>query len=120
MEKEIRASLDFVTEDRRKLPRIKVEGLINVKANVRCGQKEAEGKVIDMSMSSVSVRVTVSPSSEVCLLDLYYGGRRAGIKGKLIRSSDNVAVFEVIEGNGELTELLSKIYTDLFLNTQRA
>jgi len=50
------ASLDFTTRDRRKLPRILVKGSLDISGKVYCGGEEAEGKVIDISMSSMSLK----------------------------------------------------------------
>ncbi len=50
------ASLDFVVEDRRRLPRVRIEGFIEMEAELSCGGSTLKGKVIELSATSLSIR----------------------------------------------------------------
>lgn len=119
-EKEVVANLDFVTEDKRKLPRVKVEGFLEIEASLSCGGKAYTGKVVDLSLSSVSVRTELIPTSEECELSVKYRNTFLKLKGRVVRREEGVAVLEILNGNNEMAELLQRIYADLFLKAQRA
>ncbi len=112
-------SVDFITEDRRKLPRIKIKGAVKVEAVVRCSGREVKGEVEDISLSSVSVSTDGEVWGGECDLTLIHGGRRYGLKARFIRSEGKVSVFEVSSGSNALTELLGRVFTEMFLKFQR-
>ena len=113
------ASLDFVTEDRRKLPRVSVEDLLDIEANIICGGREYTGRVVDLSLSAVSVRAGVSLPSQECEISIKYRSTVARLKGRIVRSEENLTVLEIVNGNSEMVELLQRVYADLFLKVQR-
>ncbi len=115
--KSIVASLDFLVEDRRKLPRVKVKGLLDVEIEVRCLGITYKGNLVDLSLSSLSVNRRL-PKGE-CELTLSYKDRKINLKGKVVRTSTNSAV-EITDINTEITDFLGEIYSDLFLKVQRS
>ncbi len=112
-------SLDFLTEDRRKFPRVKVGGLVRVKALLRCGGEEIEGDVEDISFSSLSVKTGRDIKGRECELTLDYKGIRYSLMAKVIRSEGGITVLEISGGNHSFTEIFGKIFTELFLKAQR-
>ncbi len=115
----IPARLDYVTEDRRKLPRVKVKGVLDIKADIVCSSGEYRGDVVDLSMTSVGVDVGADIPPQKCDVHLSYGDTRVHLKGRVIRSSDGFVVVEFGDSDAEMTDLLSRVYTDLFLINQR-
>ncbi len=113
------ASLDFTTKDKRKLPRILVKGILDISAKVHCGNAQVEGKVVDISMASMSLEANESIEEQECEVELTYRGRKTKVKGKVVRSDGNSIVIEFLEGNHEITNFLSRIYSDVLLKTQR-
>jgi len=118
-ERGILANLDFVTEDKRKLPRVKVEDLLEVQGTVTCRGVEFSGRVIDLSLTSVSIRTGSEPPLEECELTLKYRSKMVRLKGRVVRKEDGVTVLEIVNGNNAMVEFLQKIYSDLFLKAQR-
>jgi len=113
------ARLDYVSEDRRKLPRVRVKGTLSIKADIVCAAGEYRGEVVDMSMSSIGVETDVNLPPQECEVHLSYGDTRVHIKGRIVRSSGGLVVVEFSESDAEITDLLAKVYTDLFLINQR-
>ena len=119
-ERGVLASLDFVTEDKRKLPRVNVENLLEIEATVTCGDKKYSGKLVDLSLSSISFRTgEILPTGE-CELSIRYRGMNVRLRGKVVRSQEDLTVLEVLSGNNDMVELLQKVYSDLFLKSQRS
>ncbi len=116
-ERAIVCHVDFVSEDRRKLPRVKIRGLVDVIAKIKCGDREIEGEVIDLSLSSLSVNKNL-PQGE-CELSLIHRGRTIKVRARVVRSSEENSALEVISGNGEMAELLGRVYSELFIRAQR-
>ncbi len=114
------AVLDFVTEDRRKMPRVRVEDLLDIEAQVDCGGRKLRGKVIDISLVSLSVRLDEEPQENNCRVTIMYEGLKTSFRASLTRFSDGFAVFEVREGNGEMVGFLRKVYSGIFLKVQRS
>jgi hypothetical protein len=112
-------SLDFVTEDRRRFPRIKLGGLVKVRAKVRSGGKETEGEVEDISFGSLSVRTGSEIGGGECEVTLEHRGVQYTLRAKVVRSEGDLTVFEILEGNHSFTELLGRVFTELFLKAQR-
>ncbi len=119
--KEIIAVLDFVSEDRRRIPRVKVEKILEISAEVACGDRVLKGEVIDISLTSLSVRLGEKPAGEAvdCLLTIHFGGIKTAVRGRVLRTGEGVTVFEVREGNGDMVALLRKVYSEIFLKIQR-
>jgi len=113
------ARLEYITEDRRKLPRIKVESLFEIKAQLLCGSERLEGKVLDLSMTSLRIQIHKDISVKKCEVVLIYGNKKIRRFGKIIRSEKGAIIVELLESDGELTDILGKIYKDLFLINQR-
>ncbi|WP_457600360.1 PilZ domain-containing protein [Hydrogenivirga sp.] len=113
------ASLDFVTKDRRKLPRVKVGGILDITAKVYCEEGEFTGKVSDVSMASMSVNLDTEVKPQECEVEIVYRGLKTKVRGKIVRSSKGTLILEFIEGNSEITNLLSKVYSDIFIKAQR-
>ncbi len=113
------AVLDFVSEDRRKLPRVKVKDILDVKADIFCGEKSYMGEVIDISMASLSIDVDENVPSGECEVLLIYRNLKTSIKGKVVRSAEKTVVFEVVDGSTDMMSFLGRIYSDLFLKIQR-
>lgn len=118
-ERGILASLDFVTEDKRKLPRVKVEGFLDVEAEILCQGSLYTGKVVDLSLSSVGIKTEGDIPSGECELTIKYRNKLSKFTGKVVRKDESITVFEILNGNNEMTELLQRIYADLFLKAQR-
>lgn len=118
-EREVVANLDFITEDKRKLPRVKVEGFLDVEASLTCGGRVYTGRVVDLSLSSVSVRTEMTPPLEECELSIKYRNTFLRSRGRVVRREEGVTVLEIVNGNNGMTELLQRIYADLFLKAQR-
>ncbi|MDQ7038193.1 MAG: PilZ domain-containing protein [Aquificota bacterium] len=112
-------SLDFITEDRRRFPRVRVKGLVSVPCLVRLRDSSVEGEVEDISFSSFSVRTDRDVPQGEYEVVLTHRGIQYRVKGKVVRSGGGVSVFEVMDGNGSFTELFSRVFTDLFLKAQR-
>lgn len=119
-ERDVLASLDFLTEDRRSLPRVKVEGILDVEVSVRCGNEEHSGKAVDLSLNSLSAKIGKSVSCTECEVGLRYGGRRVEVKGSVVRSAPDLVVLQILEGTEEMVDLLNKVYSDLLLKLQRS
>jgi len=118
--KDILAVLDFVTEDRRKIPRVKVEGILEIEAQVECGERALRGKVVDISLLSLSVRLGQEPPEGLCRITVVYEGLKTTFSAKKLRYSDGIGVFEVKESNGEMVGFLRKVYSGIFLKVQRS
>lgn len=116
----IPARLDYVTEDRRKLPRVKVEDVLEVKAELACRTGHYTGRVIDLSMTSISVNTGVDLAPQNCSIQLSYRDTRVQFRGRVIRSFNGTVVVELGNDNPEMTDILGKIYTDIFLINQRS
>jgi len=117
-EKEITGVLDFVSEDRRKLPRVKVDGILDIPAVVQVGKENYRGRVVDISLVSVGVSPDMRIVGDQCTLTLSFKGIKTALRGRIRRSEDGFAVIEV-EGNGDMVDLLSRVYSELFLSVQR-
>ena len=118
-ERGLLASLDFVTEDKRKLPRVKVEGFLDIDAGISCQGSEYTGKVVDLSLSSVGIRTDADIPSGECEITIKHRNRTHKFKGRVVRRDASITVFDILNGNNEMTELLQRIYADLFLKAQR-
>ena len=112
------AEVDFVTEDRRKLPRVRLKGILDVQVESRCGGRTDRGSLIDISLSSLSVDREL-PEGD-CELYLSYKNKKVKVYGKVVRSGPDGSAIEIMEGNGEMTDLLGRIYSDLFMKVQRS
>ncbi len=110
------ASLDFVTKDRRRLPRICVEGM-DIKAEIECGDRSFKGRVLDLSMTSIAVSLQNTLEGVMCQLTLVYKGRKFKLSARALKSYNHKVVF-TIEG-GEFTSFVSRVYSDLLLSLQR-
>ena len=117
--KDFLAVLDFVTEDRRKIPRVKVEHLLDIEAHVECGGRIVKGNVVDISLISLSIRLSEKPLVNECTVTVIFQGLKTLLRTKLLRFSDGTAVFEVVEGNGDMVAFLRKVYSGIFLKVQR-
>ena len=118
--KDLMAVLDFVTEDRRKIPRVKVEHLLDIEARVECGGRILRGKVVDISLMSLSVRLSEKPTRNECTVVVIFEGLKTSLRTRLLRFSEEIAVFEVVEGNGDMVGFLRKVYSGIFLKVQRS
>lgn len=116
-DRSLEAEVDFVTEDRRKLPRVSVKGLLDVRVEAVCSGRIYEGSLVDISLTSLSVD-TGFPEGE-CELYLTYRNRKVKVIGKVIRSGPEGSAVEVKEGSGDMIDLLGRIYSDLFIRAQR-
>lgn len=117
--KTITTSLDFVTRDRRKFPRVFVKGILDITVKLSCEEGEIAGEVVDLSMASLGVETGRDLREQECDVELSYRGHRIRVRGKVVRSSEGVVILEFINGNSEVTNFLSRVYSDLFLKTQR-
>ncbi|RLJ71133.1 PilZ domain-containing protein [Hydrogenivirga caldilitoris] len=115
----ILARLDFLTEDRRKLPRVSVEGNLDIEAKLTCGGKRFEGKVRDISLASASIEVGTDLKEQECEVELNYRGFKTRAAGKVVRSSGGSVVIEFTSDADDIASLLSRVYSDLFLKLQR-
>ncbi len=116
----IPARLDYVTEDRRKLPRVKVEGILDVEAELACRTGHYTGRVVDLSMASLSIDTGVDLSPQNCSVQLSYRDTQAQLKGRVVRSFNGTVVVELENSDSEMTDILGKIYADIFLINQRS
>ncbi len=112
-------SIDFVTEDRRKFPRIRIKDFVSVEAVIRCGNREVRGVVEDISFVSVSVATPEEVKGERCEVVLVHKGMRYSVRAKVVRSGGGLTVLEILEGNHGFTELFGRIFTEMFLKAQR-
>ncbi|NPA41219.1 MAG: PilZ domain-containing protein [Aquificae bacterium] len=117
--KSVIASLDFITEDKRKLPRIPVGDFLDITATVECEGEALEGKVSDISLTSLAVETGRKKEPSECEVVINYKNRKFHFVGRVIRSSENKVVLEIDENNTEFINLVSKVYSELFLKTQR-
>ncbi len=113
------ADIDFVTEDRRKLPRVKVKDLVDVEVEIDCDSASLTGRVIDISMVSFSAEVQGGDVREDCVVKFTFKNLTYSVHAKKVRSQGGVVVMSIEGGNGSITELLTKIYAELFLRAQR-
>lgn len=112
-------SLDFVTEDRRRFPRVRIGGLVRVSCLVKLPEGDVEGELEDISFSSFGVRTDREiPSGEHEII-LTHKGIQYRVTGRVVRSGEGVSVFEVVDGGTGFTELFSRVFTELFLKAQR-
>ena len=118
-DREALALVDFVSEDRRKLPRVKVAGTLEVKAVLECGGRKIDAVVYDVSLTSVRLSIDKPPPSGDCLITFILEGSRFTVRGRVIRSEKDSVVVRVYEEGGAMTGFLSKIYSLLFLKIQR-
>ena len=114
------AVLDFVTEDRRRIPRVKVEDLLDIEAQVDCGGRILRGKVVDISLISIGIRLVEKPQGGACRITVIYEGLKTSFTASLKRFADSVAVFEIKDGNGDMVGFLRKVYSGIFLKVQRS
>jgi len=107
--------LYVLVEDEEKL----VAEMLEVQGTVACKGVEFSGRVIDLSLTSVSIRTGSEPPLEECELTLKYRSKMVRLKGRVVRKEDGVTVLEIVNGNNAMVEFLQKIYSDLFLKAQR-
>ena len=119
-EREILALVDFISEDRRKLPRVKVSGLLDMKAILECGGIRVEAQVEDISLTSARLVANSPVPYGECLITFVLDGSRATLRGKVIRTEGSSAVVEILQEDGAMTTLLSRVYSRLFLKMQRS
>ncbi len=117
--KSFTASVDYITKDRRALPRVRVEGLLEIEVEVRCGSESYRGRLLDISIQSLGVKVDRRAPCSECELTMSYGGRKINLRGRVIRCDDNIAVIETAGDNPDMVSLLGRIYSDIFLKIQR-
>lgn len=118
--KDLRARLDFITQDRRKLPRIFVDGFLVVEAMLRCGGKTYKGIVRDISMSALAIKVAGDMPPCEREFTISYGELSLPVKGKVIRRENDTVVFELEDTSLSFLELLHRLYSDILLSIQRA
>ncbi len=111
------ASLDFVTKDRRKLPRIRVENM-DIKAELECEGKSLEGKVLDLSVTSLAVSSPQAVENVTCTLTILYRGRKFRFNSRVMKSYNHKVVLSVEDGS--FTSFVSRVYSDLLLKVQRS
>ncbi len=118
-EKSVKVSVDFVSKDRRSLPRVKVEGFLDIKAYLVCSDQRVEGNIVDISMSSLSIRTERRINSSGCTVEIIYDPYRIVLNCKVIRQDEGKIVVVPEENNRDMVTILGKIYSDLFLKAQR-
>jgi hypothetical protein len=117
-EKDFGAVLMFVGKDRRRLPRVKVEGILNIDAILERDGVKVAGALRDISLVSASLRTDAELLKGRWRLTVIYRGIKSSFKCNLIRSEKGMSIVE-FETSADVVELLSKIYSDLFLKVQR-
>ena len=119
-ERDILALVDFISEDRRKLPRVRVSGLLDMKAILECEGIRVEAQVEDISLTSARLVAGSPVPFRECLITFVLDGSRITLRGKVIRAEENSAVVEISQEDGTMTSLLGRVYSKLFLKMQRS
>jgi len=96
-----------------------VRDTLDVEAELACKSGAYRGKVVDMSMSSISAEIGVNLPPQGCMVRLSYDNTVVNAKGRIVRSTDGVVVVELEDSDPEMTDFIGRVYADVFLLNQR-